>query len=174
MKYIGIAAYSGEPSPRLRENVDQFIDSLKGIRDRIYIVLGGYWGLMKYIADRAIEYGIRVVFTLPLNPPQEPPNNEYTVIIRSDLGFVSRSMTMIRSSDILVAMGGGIGSILEIAMAYDTGIPIIIVESGMATDKVFKGFGEYLDERRKSRIIFVRNGVEAYKEVIRLLSIVQR
>ncbi len=171
MKYIGIAAYSGEPTPRMIQNADTFLDRLKEHRDKIYIVLGGYWGYMKYIADKAINNGIHVIFTLPLNPPVEPPNNEYTVIIRSDLGFVSRSTLLVNTSDILVAMGGGIGSIIEVAMAYDKGIPIIIVESGMDTDKIERGFGSYLDKRMKTKIYYVKNGLELYNKLVELIKI---
>ncbi len=161
MKYIGVAAYSGEPSQRLIRNAECFVKGLEELRDRIYLLLGGYWGLMKTIADLAVEAGIRVIFTLPLNPPEEPPNNEYTVIIRSDLGYVSRSTLMVKSSDILVALGGGIGSILEIAMAYDYGKPVIVLESGMDTDRIPRRLGEYLDSRRKSRIMLAHTCSEA-------------
>ncbi len=165
MKYIGVAAYSGEPSPRLVRNAECFIKGLAGFRDRVYLLLGGYWGLMRTIADLAVEEGFRIIFTLPLNPPVEPPNNEYTVIIRSDLGYVSRSTLMVKSSDILVALGGGIGSILEIAMAYDYGKPVVVLESGMDTDRIPLRLGEYLDSRRKSRIMLAHTCSEAVELV---------
>lgn len=171
MKYIGIAAYSGEPNERMIENAECLIEKLASYRDRIYIVLGGYWGFMKYIADKAVEKKIRVVFILPLNPPCYPPNNEDTIIIKSDMGFVSRSTIMTMTSDILVALGGGIGSIIEIAMSYDYGRPIIIVKSGMDTDRIPERLGEYLDNRRKTRIVYVENcnsAVEKIKEIIGL------
>ncbi len=169
MKYIGIAAYSGEPSERMMRNADCLLEKLAEYRDKIYIVLGGYWGFMKYIADRAIEKKIRVIFTLPLNPPVYPPNNEYTVIIKSDMGFVSRSTVMTMTSDILVALGGGIGSIIEIAMSYDYGKPIIVVKSNMDTDRIPLRLGEYLDNRQKARIVFVENGCRAADKIREIL-----
>ncbi len=169
MKYIGIAAYSGEPNERMIKNAECLIEKLAEHRDKIYIVLGGYWGFMKYIADKAIDKKIRVIFTLPLNPPVYPPNNEYTVIIKSDMGFVSRSTLMTMTSDILVALGGGIGSIIEIAMSYDYGKPIVVVESGMDTDRIPLGLGEYLDNRRKARIVFVEDGCRAVDKIKEIL-----
>ncbi len=169
MKYIGIAAYSGEPSERIAENAECFISGLAEYRDKVYIVLGGYWGLMKRIADAAIREGVRVIFTLPMNPPNEPPNNEYTVIIRSDMGFVSRSTLMVKTSDILVVLGGGIGSIVEMAMAYDYSKPIIVVKSGMPTDNIPEKIGEYLDFRRKSRILLAEDCREALRMIRNIL-----
>jgi uncharacterized protein (TIGR00725 family) len=157
VKYLGIAAYSGVPTDKLRENADCLVNIVSPLKDKIYLVLGGYWGLMKYVADKALENGLKIIFTLPSDPPIEPPNNGNTVIIRSDLGFVARSTLLARTRDILVALGGGIGSIIEIAMAYDYGKPVIVVESGMDTDKLPGLLGRYLDYRRKAELTLVKN-----------------
>jgi uncharacterized protein (TIGR00725 family) len=159
--YIAIAASSEEPSNRLIENSRCFIDELLSIRDKIIIVLGGYWGLMKHIADYAISKGFTVMFILPDNPPVMPPNNEHTIIVQTDLGFPTRSTIMCKTGDILVAMGGSIGSITEIMLSYDFGKPVIVVESGMETDKVPKCFGKYIDHRRTAEIYMFSNGCEA-------------
>ncbi len=159
--YIAIAASSEEPSGKLMENSKCFIDELLSIRDRIVIVLGGYWGLMRYIADYAISRDFTVMFILPSNPPVMPPNNEHTIIVQTDLGFPTRSTIMCKTGDILVAMGGSIGSIIEIMLSYDFGKPIIVVESGMETDKVPKCFGKYIDHRRNTEVYMLNNGCEA-------------
>ncbi len=168
--YVSIAAVSEEPSSLLRENSKCFIDKLVPYKDRIVFVLGGYWGLMKYIADYALDKGFTVVFVLPSNPPAMPPNTSNSIIIQTDLGFQSRSTIMCKTGDVLVAMGGRIGSLLEILLAYDYSKPVIIVKSGYETDKIPECFGEYIDVRRKARIVFVNSGCSAAEKVISYLS----
>ena len=167
--YVSIAAVSEEPVPLLKENSKCFIDKLIPYRDRIVFVLGGYWGLMKYIADYALDRGFTVVFILPSNPPTMPPNTSNSIIIQTDLGFQSRSTIMCKTGNVLVAMGGRIGSLLEILLAYDYGKPIIVVKSGYETDKIPECFGEYIDVRKRARIMLVENGCSAAKKVISIM-----
>ncbi len=170
MYNIGAAAYSGEPSRRLLANADGFVEGLRRYRDRVRLFLGGYWGLMKYIADKAASAGFTVVFTLPAEPPVLPPRRREFVPVVTDEWYVARSTAMCRSVDVLVVMGGGIGSMIEALMAYDYGKPVIIVESGMATDKL-RLLGEYFDERRKARVYYVGGGGEAASLAARLLGL---
>ena len=168
--YVSIAAVSEEPAPLLKDNSKCFIEKLIPYRDRIVFLLGGYWGLMKYIADYALEKGFTVVFILPSNPPTMPPNTKNSVIIQTDLGFQSRSTVMCKSGDVLVAMGGRIGSLLEILLAYDYAKPVIVVKSGYETDKIPACFGEHIDARRKARIVMVENGCAAAEKVINIMN----
>ncbi len=163
--YVAIAAVSEEPNQVLLKNTDSFLEGLREHADRIVIVLGGYWGLMKYIADKAIELGFNVMFVLPDNPPLEPPNNDKTIIVRTDLGFPTRSTVMCKTGDVLVAMGGRIGSITEIMLAYDFRKPVVVVRSGYDTDKIPACFGEYIDARKKAKIMLADNGLEAARIV---------
>jgi len=167
--YVAVAAVSEEPKQILLENTDCFLEGLREYADRTVIVLGGYWGLMKYVADKAIELGFNVMFVLPDNPPLEPPNNDKTIIVRTDLGFPTRSTVMCKTGDVLVAMGGRIGSITEIMLAYDFGKPIVVVRSGYDTDKIPACFGEYIDARKKAKITLAGDGCEAAEIVKKIL-----
>ncbi|ABN70591.1 conserved hypothetical protein [Staphylothermus marinus F1] len=159
--YVAVAASSEEPDENMLKNSMCFINELSKFKENIVIVLGGYWGLMKNIADYAIKAGIQTMFILPDNPPIMPPNNEYTIIVQSDLGFPTRSTIMCKTGDILVAMGGSIGSIIEIMLSYDFWKPIVVVKSGKETDKVPQCFGKYIDHRMKAELSYARDGCEA-------------
>ncbi len=171
IKYIAIAAVSEEPSPMLIKNAEEFLDKIAPFRETIRIILGGYWGLMRMIADKAAEKGFTVIFALPENPPLMPPRRKEFIPIITDLGFQSRSTVMCRTCDVLVAMGGRVGSILEVLLAYDYGKPSIIVRSGYDTDKLEKCFSRYVDKRRKAPIYYVGSGSEAAEKVLALLGI---
>ena len=169
--YVGIAAISEEPTERSVENSMEFLNELKEFVDKIFIVLGGYWGLMKKIADRALDMGFTVIFMLPVGSHAMPPRKRNSIIVQTDIGFVSRSTVICRTSDVLVAMGGRIGSMIEILMAYDYGKPVVIVKSGYDTDRVAECFGEYIDSRRTAKVYYVNTGKEAAKKVKEILGL---
>jgi len=171
IKYVAIAAVSEEPSSTLIKNTEEFLEKIAPFKKTIRIILGGYWGLMRVIADKAAEKGFIVIFTLPENPPVMPPRRKEFIPIITDLGFQSRSTVMCRTCDVLVAMGGRIGSILEVLLAYDYGKPSVVVRSGYDTDKLEKCFPGYVDKRRKAPIYYVGSGFEAAEKVLELLGI---
>lgn len=53
--------------------------------------------------------------------------HEHDMIIYTGMGFMERDIINIRSSDAVVIIGGGIGTLNEFTIAYDEGRPIAIV-----------------------------------------------
>lgn len=49
------------------------------------------------------------------------PQGQYDIIIYSGMGFMERDIINIRSSDAVVILGGGIGTLNEFTVAYDEG-----------------------------------------------------
>jgi len=49
------------------------------------------------------------------------PQGEYDLIIYSGMGFMERDIINIRSSDAIIILGGGIGTLNEFTVAYDEG-----------------------------------------------------
>jgi len=169
--YVGIAAVSEQPTESALENAMEFLDELSKFKDNVFLVLGGYWGLMKDIADRALDMGFTVIFILPVSPHVLPPRRRNSIIVQTDIGFVSRSTIICRTSDVLVAMGGRIGSMIEVLMAYDYRKPVVIVRSGYDTDKIGECFGKYIDSRKTAEIHYVNSGKEGAQKVLNILGI---
>ena len=169
--YVGIAAVSEQPTESALENAMEFLDELSKFKDNVFLVLGGYWGLMKDIADRALGMGFTVIFILPVSPHVLPPRRRNSIIVQTDIGFVSRSTIICRTSDVLVAMGGRIGSMIEVLMAYDYGKPVVIVRSGYDTDKIGECLGRYIDSRKTAEIHYVNSGKECAQKVLNILGI---
>lgn len=154
---IGIAAHSGEYDDKMKENVRKLI---KGIKERCrnpILILGGYWGLMREVVDRAIDADIPVVLILPVE--REDVNIPDKVIkIKSGMEFRSRSVPLVRSSDALIALGGEIGTQIEISMAYAMGKPVfVLTNTGYSTDNLEKVFPEYLDSRRIVKVVYAKS-----------------
>ncbi|BCU70346.1 LOG family protein [Stygiolobus caldivivus] len=159
---LGIAVHSSVPSTYAEEKVKRFISSLS-CSPRI--LLGGYWGLMKVVTDEAIAKGLQVVMFLPIERENiEIPGN--VVRVYTGCEYRCRSVMLVRSSDVLVALGGGVGTQIEIAMAYAMGKPIaVLVDTGMPTDNLEKIFPNYLDERKVVEIKYFREPEDIAKFV---------
>ncbi|MCC6011343.1 MAG: hypothetical protein LM556_02965 [Desulfurococcaceae archaeon] len=164
---MGIAAHSEEPSEELLVKARRFIDELwvncgSGTR----LVVGGYWGLMKHVVDTALNYG----FTVIILPPLELEHISYpekAIVIKTGVSFRARSVFLVRTSDLLVVLGGGAGCIQELVTAYTEKKPIyVLVDTGYSTD-IVKSWPLYLDSRALVPIVKISDPVELAREVCR-------
>lgn len=90
-----------------------------------------------------------------------------TILIPCGLGIGGgREFTLILSCDVIIAISGGSGTLTEIAIAYQAGIPIIVVDQ-------FGGWAEkladtYLDDRNRLKCVSVSTVEDAVKMAIEL------
>lgn len=84
------------------------------------LVCGGRGGVMEAASRGAREAGGTVVGILP----GEGPGNPYlTVVIPTGLG-IARNALVVAAGDAVIAVGGGYGTLSEIAIALKRGIPV--------------------------------------------------
>jgi uncharacterized protein (TIGR00725 family) len=123
------------------------------------LLCGGRGGVMEAAAKGAIREGGITVGILPSMSKNEA--NEYIkVTIPSGTGPVMRGSLIIRAADAIITIGGGVGTLGEIACAYAHKRPIVGLRgSGGWTDKLVDS---YLDDRRLVRMI----GGDSPKEVV--------
>jgi len=77
-----------------------------------------------------------------------------------------REFVFIQSCDVVIALCGGAGTLMEMAMAYHDRIPIVVVEGlGGWSGKMA---GQYFDDRKKCRVEVAKNGAEAVDLAIKL------
>ena len=61
----------------------------------------------------------------------QSPHEFYDIILYTGMGFMERDVVNIRSSDGLIFLGGGIGTLNEFTIAYEEGKPIaVLLNSG--------------------------------------------
>jgi uncharacterized protein (TIGR00725 family) len=163
--YVGVAAHSGEPSVELARVAKRFVELLKercGVEHRI--VVGGYWGLMKTVVDEALSAG----FTVVVLPPVEEEDVSFpdrAVVVKTGLSFRGRSVALVRTSDVLVVLGGGSGCLQEAVTAYTEGKPVYaLVSTGYPTDAISQ-WPEYLDDRRLAPIKKYRDVDELVRDL---------
>ncbi len=166
LRYVGIAAYSGPPPDHLRAAAEEFLHSLSLCRspESTVIVVGGYWGLMRVVVDEAIKLGFKVLILPPLEMEdvRYPPE---ALVVRTGTSFRVRSVFLVRTSEVLVALGGAGGTLQEIVTAYTEGVPTYVLGmTNMPTDKVTY-FTPYIDERKRASIKVINDPTEIAKEV---------
>ncbi|WP_054857470.1 LOG family protein [Vulcanisaeta sp. JCM 16159] len=161
---IAIAAHSSPVDPKTEAMAREFLKELHAQCPTTTLLLGGYWGFMKTIVDEALKLGFRIVMILPIERSVEPPSG----VIRIDSGceFRCRSVIMVRSSDALVALGGGAGTMIEVLLAYAMGKPAyVLVGTNLSSDALPKAFPEYVDDRKVVRIRYFDDPIKLAREV---------
>jgi len=170
LRYVGIAAYSGPPSDSLKEAAIEFIETLASCIEpsSIVLVTGGYWGLMRIIVDEALKLGFKVLILPPLEMEDVKFPSD-AIVVRTGTSFRVRSVFLVRTSEVLVALGGASGTIQEVITAYAEGVPIYILGmTGLPTDKLTV-FSPYIDDRRTSIIKVINDPRSLANEVCKYL-----
>jgi len=122
--YIGVAGASRPEPPLLgqAESLGRRLAEAGAI-----VVCGGGSGVMEAVCRGAQEAGGTTVGLLPgLDRRDGNPHLSVSVPTGLDQG---RNLLLVRSSDALVAVGAGFGTLSELALALRTGVPVI----GLAT-----------------------------------------
>lgn len=137
---IGVMGSAGEP---LEPTVAGLCRGLgRTIAERgCCLLTGACPGLPHEAVRGAKEVGGHVVGISPASSLREhvevfrSPYREYNVLIFTGLGLMGRELVNIRSSDIVVVMGGRSGTLGEFAIAYEEGKLIgVLTGTGGITD----------------------------------------
>jgi uncharacterized protein (TIGR00725 family) len=116
------------------------------------VVCGGGPGVMEAVCRGAQAAGGTTVGLLP-GLDRDDANPHLSVAVPTGMGQ-GRNLLLVRSSDALVAVGGGFGTLSEIALALRTGTPVI----GLATwslrfgDRPVEAFGVADDADTAARL----------------------
>ncbi len=122
--YIGVAGAS-QPEAHLIELAEELGRRLAATGATV--VCGGGTGLMTAVCRGAQAAGGVTVGLLP-GTDRADGNPYLSVALPTGLGE-GRNLLLVRASDALVAIGGGFGTLSEIALALRIGVPVI----GLAT-----------------------------------------
>ncbi|MEM1517982.1 MAG: TIGR00725 family protein [Nitrososphaerota archaeon] len=129
------------------------------------LVTGGLGGVMEAASRGAYENG---GITLSIIPQKEidEANPYSTAVVATGIGHM-RNFINVYSADGVIVVGGGAGTITEIAAAYIEGKPIVsLVGTGGAADTYA---GQYMDDRERIKIHAARTPSEAVEMLIRLI-----
>ncbi len=75
-----------------------------------------------------------------------------------------REFVLVNSCDAIIAISGGSGTLTELAIAYQSNIPIVIIlGTGGWSEKLA---GTFIDARKRVKIIGIKTAKEAVKEAV--------
>ena len=118
--YIGVAGASqpAAPLPEAAEALGRRLAEAGAV-----VVCGGGGGVMTAVCRGARAAGGTTVGLLP-GDDRRDGNPHLAVALPTGLGQ-GRNLLLVRASDALVAVGGGFGTLSEVALALRTGVPVI-------------------------------------------------
>ena len=90
-------------------------------------------------------------------------------VIFTGVGYKMRDIVMIRSVDAIIAIGGGVGTLVEISTAIDIRKPIGILQGSGGASELYEQINE-ISHRNKGVFIIDKNPEKLVKKLISYLS----
>ncbi len=112
------ASAPGAELARAAERIGELI-----AREGAALICGGLGGVMEAAAKGAAAVGGATVGVLPGPDPGEA-NPFIGIAVATDMGH-ARNAIIVRSCDAAIAVGGGYGTLSEIALAMKCGVPVV-------------------------------------------------
>jgi len=123
-RYVAVCGAS-DPRPDQRELAREVGRRLA--ESGAVVLCGGLGGVMEAAAEGAASAGGTVVGILP-GPDRTAANPHVTIAIATGLGE-ARNAVLTAAADAVIAIGGGWGTLSEIALARQRGRPVIALAS---------------------------------------------
>lgn len=120
-------------------------------------------------AREATKYGGMTVGIKEGKDKNTNSNFEPTISINTGLETGGgREFTLVLSCDVIIAISGGAGTLTEMAIAYQAGIPIIAVENFEGWAKTLAN--KYFDERQRIKCLGVKSAEDALELAIKMVN----
>ena len=126
------------------------------------LVGGGTGGVMEASCKGAKEAGGLTVGFLPY-ADKARANPYVDLAFPTGMGTIRNILTA-RGCDSVIMVGGGVGTLNEVTIAYDSGVPVIVVEGTTGWADLLRDAlldGRWMDDRRIVPVSFVANADEA-------------
>jgi uncharacterized protein (TIGR00725 family) len=121
------------------------VGRLLGERDTV-LVCGGLGGVMEAACRGAKSSGGATLGILP-GLERASANSYVDVAVPTGLGE-ARNALVVRAADVLIAVGGGFGTLSEIALALKTGRPVVGIRSWELGGRAGRALVEASDARQ--------------------------
>ena len=122
------------------------------------LICGGLGGVMENACKGAKEHGGLTVGIIPQEEVQFA-NKFCDVVIATGIGY-ARDFVISTSADGIIAVGGGVGTLIELCVGYMLKKILVTIPSSGGTAEKFGG--GYLDDRKR---VFIQTSQNAYSAV---------
>ena len=161
---IGVIGYNHNSLPS--KTLDIAYDVGKEIaKKNAVLICGGLGGVMEYACKGAKDYGGLTVGIVPQNDPLKA--NEFCDIVISTGIGKSRDFIVSYTSDGIISVGGGVGTLIELCVGYMAKKIMISIEDSGGTSEIYGG--KFLDERELVLIEKYRSPSSAVDYIINSL-----
>lgn len=164
------------PTIENQDNIRKAMELGKAIADSDCILVNGACpGLPDEAAFGAHRAGGLVMGVSPAFSEQEhtekykSPKEYYDIILYTGMGLMERDIINIRSSDAIILLGGGVGTLNEFTVAYDEGKVVGVLEgSGGVSDSIDEIL-KICDRETNDKIVRDSDPKKLLKKVIRAI-----
>ncbi|HDL89683.1 MAG TPA: hypothetical protein ENG14_02130 [Thermodesulforhabdus norvegica] len=174
MKFrIGVMGSAQGPTIRVQENITKAIEVGQEIaRADCILVNGACPGLPDEAAFGAKNVGGLTMGVSPAFSQKEhterykSPEENYDIIIYTGMGLMERDIINIRSSDAIVILGGGVGTLNEFTVAFDEGKVVgVLTGTGGISDHIPEVL-ELCDRKLEDFVVFDDDPKKLIEKVI--------
>ena len=158
---IGVIGQSGDIPKELQQLAHDLGEEI-ALRGAV-LLTGGTNGVMQCASRGAKEANGLVVGILP-GDSLDRANQYIDIPISTGLSFDYRSLILVHSSDVLIMVAGGNGTLGELSAAYLNLKPVVIIEPSGGWAKKVRSIAyedAYLDERKSSKLDYAQTVKEA-------------
>ncbi len=131
------------------------------------IVTGGGTGIPDWATRGALDAnGLGIAFSNEGHCERTP--EQATFRVATEMGWDGRSVLAVKSSDLLIVVGGCNGTLNEITLAYLNSIPIWILRNSselICRLEKFLYHGKYIDKRKNVEIAFFDSAQEIIERI---------
>jgi uncharacterized protein (TIGR00725 family) len=128
------------------------------------LVCGGLGGVMEYACMGAKESGGTTIGIIPQD--EFSYANEFCdIVLCTGIGY-ARDFIVASSADGIIAVGGGVGTLIEMGVGYMTKKTIVTISGSGGVADMFGG--KFLDERNRVPIIIAKDAKEAVQVIINM------
>jgi len=125
-------------------------------KEGFVLLCGGGSGVMEASAKGAYEEGGITIGVLPGSNKKETPPNPYIKIPIFTGMSDGRNSINVKSSDIIIAIGGGPGTLSEIALALKNDKPVILLKT-LEVEKILKNSNIFKVEKEEEVLKVIKD-----------------
>lgn len=171
MRKIQIGIMGSMADSKLKKSLENKARKLGAeIAKKEAILVFGYEGdfnsLPEIAARSAEKHGGQTVAFLWGNNRKTIKDLHSITISTGQIRGGGREFSLVLSCDVLICIGGGSGTLTEIAMAYQANIPVIVLEKTGGWSQRLAN--QFLDNRKRFKIIGIKEEKAAVNKAIKL------
>jgi len=158
---VGHGMHAKKEHMKVAEEVGKEIAKRDGI-----VICGGHdFGIMEAVAKGAKSEGGITIGIIPEDNLSKT-SKHVDIPILTGIGL-ARNQIISLSCDVMIVVGGGVGSLVEVAYAYRFSKPIIVIKN--LGSMVEQYIGDYMDEKKTVKVIGANNAKEAVETAFKLI-----